>query len=192
LTFVDEEIRLLRQIIFSGALATSDDIIGFGEPEIDLHLERLRAAGWIEPPPLIVATATGEDRLEAWYDQLRGNLDPAQRDEIIDRFRPLDIEIKRLASAWQEAVQRDDWDGRVSVVEGLADLHERTDAFVAEHAARLPALPHFASRLGAALDRVLDGDADHVVGVRCDSYHTVWFQMHEDLLRTLQRQRDAE
>lgn len=26
---------------------------------------------------------------------------------------------------------------------------------------------------------------DYVGGVRCDSYHTVWFELHEDLLRIL-------
>ena len=33
------------------------------------------------------------------------------------------------------------------------------------------------------------GEIDWVSGVRIDSYHTVWFELHEDLLRMLGRTR---
>jgi hypothetical protein len=45
-------------------------------------------------------------------------------------------------------------------------------------------------RLDDAYDKVLAGEHDHVSGARIDSYHTVWFELHEDLLRMLGRERE--
>jgi hypothetical protein len=47
----------------------------------------------------------------------------------------------------------------------------------------------YAGRLAAAYDRALAGETDFVSGVRVDSYHTVWHELHEDLLRVLGRTR---
>ena len=41
-----------------------------------------------------------------------------------------------------------------------------------------------------AYDKVLAGEHDWVSGARIDSYHTVWFELHEDLLRMLGRERE--
>jgi len=43
--------------------------------------------------------------------------------------------------------------------------------------------------LTAALERAEDGAIEWVSDVRIASYHTVWFEMHEDLLRALGRER---
>jgi hypothetical protein len=57
-------------------------------------------------------------------------------------------------------------------------------------ARRVPRLAHYGKRLTMALERAEAGEGDWVSGVRCDSYHTVWFELHEDLLRMLDRQRE--
>ena len=48
----------------------------------------------------------------------------------------------------------------------------------------------YKQRLDDADDRVLAGEHDWVRGARIDSYHTVWFELHEDLLRMLGRERE--
>ena len=45
-------------------------------------------------------------------------------------------------------------------------------------------------RLAEALARASAGETDYVSGVRVASYHTVWFELHEDLLRLLGRTRE--
>jgi hypothetical protein len=52
-----------------------------------------------------------------------------------------------------------------------------------------PRLSRYLERLEFAYDRILAGEIDWVSGVRIDSYHTVWFELHEDLLRILGRTR---
>ena len=46
-------------------------------------------------------------------------------------------------------------------------------------------------RRGAG-DRAPAGEHDWVSGARIDSYHTVWFELHEDLLRMLGREREEQ
>ena len=41
-----------------------------------------------------------------------------------------------------------------------------------------------------ALDKVEDGERAWISDARCESYHTVWIEMYEDLLRILARQHD--
>ena len=57
-------------------------------------------------------------------------------------------------------------------------------------AVSLPRLVRYADRLSEALDRVDDGQIEFVSGVKVSSYHTVWFELHEDLLRLLNRKRE--
>ncbi|NQV20995.1 MAG: hypothetical protein HQ511_06225, partial [Rhodospirillales bacterium] len=42
----------------------------------------------------------------------------------------------------------------------------------------------------AALEKAEDGETEFVSGAKVDSYHTVWFELHEDLLRILGRERE--
>jgi hypothetical protein len=51
---------------------------------------------------------------------------------------------------------------------------------------------HYGPRLAAALARIEAGELDWFTKPLVDSYHTVWFEMHEDLLLTLGRQRSTE
>ena len=47
-------------------------------------------------------------------------------------------------------------------------------------------------RLRAARERVAEGASDWLTSPRIDSYHTVWMQLHEDLLLALGRDRASE
>jgi hypothetical protein len=50
----------------------------------------------------------------------------------------------------------------------------------------------YRSRLRAALARVDEGDHDWLTSPRVDSYHSVWMQLHEDLLLALGTDRSDE
>ena len=78
----------------------------------------------------------------------------------------------------------------MAAVEALTNLHERTLRLTGNHIAAMPRFVEFRDRLGNALEKVLDGDTNFFVGVDVDSYHTIWSQFHEDLLRLLQLERD--
>ena len=114
-----------------------------------------------------------------------------------ERFESVNRELKQLMTAWQtieidgESVLNDhgnkDYDDRL--IDRLGALHERTEAILRDLAAGLPRLAIYAEKLEAALEKAEDGAIEWVSGARIESYHTVWFELHEDLLRILGRTR---
>lgn len=75
------------------------------------------------------------------------------------------------------------------VIDRLAALHERIEPSLRALERALPRLGIYARKLGAALDRAEDGDTAWVSDIHRDSYHTVWFELHEELLRIMARER---
>ena len=114
-----------------------------------------------------------------------------------ERFEAINRELKQLMTAWQtieidgESVLNDhankDYDDRL--IDRLGALHERAEAILGQLAAGLPRLAIYARKLEAALEKAEDGAIEWVSGARIESYHTVWFELHEDLLRILGRTR---
>ncbi len=114
-----------------------------------------------------------------------------------ERFEAINRELKALMTAWQtieidgESVLNDhsnkDYDDRL--IDRLGALHERAEAILRQLAAGLPRLAIYARKLEAALEKAEDGAIEWVSGAKIESYHTVWFELHEDLLRILGRTR---
>ena len=75
------------------------------------------------------------------------------------------------------------------IIGKLGDLHEQADPILARLAERLPRLALYRQKLLSALEKSEDGAVEWVSDARIDSYHTVWFELHEDLLRVMGRER---
>ena len=69
-------------------------------------------------------------------------------------------------------------------------------AIVSDHRRRSrhpsPASRRYADRLAAALAAIDAGDEQMVAHPLRDSYHTVWFELHEELIRLTGRNRADE
>ena len=55
-----------------------------------------------------------------------------------------------------------------------------------------PRLADYGVRLGHALEAARGGDGRYVASPRVDSYHGIWFELHEDLIQLAGRTREAE
>ncbi|GLZ07191.1 hypothetical protein Acsp03_46570 [Actinomadura sp. NBRC 104412] len=109
-----------------------------------------------------------------------------------DDFLVLNPELLDLCGAWQTRVvdgvttanDHTDaaYDGRV--LDLFADFHRRADGVCVDLAAALPRFQRYRDRLTGAITRAGHGDLGYLTD-RLDSYHTVWCQLHEDLLVTL-------
>lgn len=186
-----DEFRLLRTIGFAGALGDVDEILGLDGRDLSALLRDLRSSGLVEDD-LIALTDQGDIQLQASYDSEYDALSDDVRESMHQAFRPLDVEVKRLASAWQDAEARNDWDARLEIIEGLEELLQDLRSYLAGPAGDTPRLAEFDARLSAALEKAQSGEFPYVVGVTVDSYHTAWFHLHEDLLRILHKERDPE
>lgn len=103
---------------------------------------------------------------------------------VLERFLPYDEKVKRLCTLWQETDPGDSarrWD----ILGDLDDIACAIAPALDCMADRLPRFPAYACRLHHAIDRARDGDARYVASPLVDSFHSVWFEFHEDLLISL-------
>ena len=104
--------------------------------------------------------------------------------------------MKEVVTAWQ---MRDggvndhaDADYDAGVLEQLTAIHAEATAWLAPTEAALPRLGDYGARLGRALDAARSGDGRFVASPRVDSYHGIWFELHEDLIQLAGRTREEE
>ena len=144
--------------------------------------------GWtLTPSGHAVLTARLADELDA----------AGCRDEMLGlyrRFMTLNPDVLDAVTAWQVTIGPDgapvlnrhgDADADAAVVARLGGLAERAVALCDDLAATFTRFESYRPRLAAAMRRVESGDTSWIDGARIDSFHTVWFELHEHLLATL-------
>jgi hypothetical protein len=125
-----------------------------------------------------------------------GEADQAAR-RAYERFLPLNREVLRICSDWQVrpgGVPNDHRDARYdwSILDRVRTLDERIAPIVGRLGRTVTRFASYRPRLRAALERVDAGDVEWLTSPRLDSYHTVWMQMHEDLLLAIGGDRASE
>jgi hypothetical protein len=128
---------------------------------------------------------------------LRATVDGRYRD-----FRAANPGLLALCTAWQLRPVDDDGptvpndhadaDYDRAVVERLDDLHQRSRPIWQELGRVLARFGVYDQRFDHAAVRVASGDHDWFTKPSIDSYHTVWFELHENLLATLGIDRSSE
>jgi pyruvate,orthophosphate dikinase len=115
----------------------------------------------------------------------------------LDAFLQLDGRMKDTVTAWQlksPDVVNDhaDADYDRDVLDRLAALHDDAVAFIDANESPTGRLAIYRERLGRALEQARAGDGRFVASPRVDSYHGVWFELHEDLIQLAGRTREDE
>jgi len=135
---------------------------------------------------------------------LSAELDAAgARDALQDayaRFLGLNTDLLTICTAWQvrdvaaQSVPNDHTDEAydAGIIDQLTDLHRKVEPICDELGAILDRFGGYGPRLSFALVQVRGGDHDLFTKPMVPSYHTVWFELHEDLLVTLGIERGAE
>lgn len=161
-------------------------------------VERLVEVGFVQEhtrgPRL---TSAGREAHTRWARLPVGSAEEAAAQRAYERFLPLNRELIRICNDWQVRpgdVPNDHRDARYdwSVVDRLNALDERAAPVVGRLAKVCVRFDEYRSRLRAALVRVENGEHSWVTSPRCDSYHTVWMELHEDLLLAIGADRADE
>ena len=130
---------------------------------------------------------------------LRDEVDAAYR-----RFLDVNQAFLSLCTDWQMRPDPEDpgaepvvndhtdlvYDGMV--IDRLGETDAAVQPVCATLAGVLGRFGDYGDRLARALDRVRSGDPDWFTRPMIDSYHTVWFELHENLLATLGIERARE
>lgn len=139
----------------------------------------------------------------AWLEERYPEEFAAHRDDAAvlaaaDKFERINRDLLALLTDWQsmpagaERVPNahTDADYDRGILDRLGDLHDRAAKVLTRLVEAEPRLEAYVRRLDDAYDKALAGEVDYVSGVRVDSYHVVWHELHEDLLRMLGRSRE--
>jgi pyruvate,orthophosphate dikinase len=79
-----------------------------------------------------------------------------------------------------------------AVLADLRALHADAAGWLRSLGDAVPRFGQYLARLDRAMAAVDAGDARFVASPRVDSYHSVWFELHEDLIRLAGRTREDE
>jgi pyruvate,orthophosphate dikinase len=145
-------------------------------------------------------TDAGAAQAAALIDADRRGWGADQALKALDAFGRLDERIKAAVTAWQlrdsggQQVLNDHTDGAydASVLAELQTIHSEVSGWFGSLAGASGRLAGYAARLDRAAAAVAAGDHRFVSSPRVDSYHSVWFELHEELIRLAGRTRADE
>lgn len=176
------------------------ELVGLSPADVQASLDWAEAGRRVgKAGDKYMLTAPAQMALRAEYSRFYG----AQRASATmlaayDQFEKINTELKRLITDWQTVevggnrIANDhgnkDYDRKI--IDRLGALHERYEPVLGRMAAELPRLAVYGTMLLAALEKAEDGEIRWVSDATIASYHTVWFEMHEDLLRVLGKVRE--
>jgi pyruvate,orthophosphate dikinase len=118
----------------------------------------------------------------------------------LDDLVPFDQRMKDVMTRWQmrefqgAQILNDHTDAAhdAAVLEAFAALVRDASPWLDSLAAGLPRLAAYRERLDRAADLVAAGEHDYLASPRVDSYHSAWFELHEDLILLAGRTREEE
>jgi pyruvate,orthophosphate dikinase len=176
--------------------------LGLAPEAVDGPLAAMDSAGLVGPGrPLGVAlTDAGNERAAELLAADRAALGDERVGRSLDSFQALDMRMKEAVQDWQlrsvagELVPNDhsdaSWDEHVFA--RLAEIHQEIEPRLGALAEALPRLSLYSLRLASALAAARDGDGRFVASPRVDSFHGIWFELHEDLIRLAGKTRGEE
>lgn len=185
------ELAVLQGVRLKGRVSLADLAATLGTDVADITpvVERLAAAGLLTEGETLRITLTGTERLTALLAEEREGIDPRAMATAYDDFRAVNEDLKRLVTDWQlkggpDGVPNthDDADYDTAVLARLDDVHARVLPVIEAATAQLPRLGAYATKLVAALDKIKAGETAWLSRPLIDSYHTVWFELHEELI----------
>lgn len=192
----------LKGVAQAGAIA---EVLDLPTGEVTAALQRLDGEGYVRHR---------DGQLAGWALTPAGRTEHARRlaaeadangvrpqlKLAYQRFRRLNPRVLEVCSRWQvrqlggRLVRNDHANPGYddAVVADLMALHRRAVPVCDRLARMLDRFRPYRARLGRAVERIEAGDTDYVAKPLIPSYHTVWFELHEDLLASLGLDRAAE
>jgi pyruvate,orthophosphate dikinase len=165
------------------------------------RLEAAANAGYARKLPR-GATLTPQGRAElarAEGDE-RAGIDAQALEQVYEKFTVVNASFKALMKDWQVRsvdgadVPNDHRDSAydASVVDRLAGVDAALTPILKDASQHVPRLSVYSARFVDALAAVRAGDRTMMAAPSRDSYHTVWFEFHQELIDLCGRSRAAE
>jgi hypothetical protein len=143
-------------------------------------------AGLLIDGKAVRLSAEGRARLTDLLAEERTSIDSEAFAGIYDEFRSVNRVFKSLVAQWQlkdgEPNDHTDAGYDAEVLGRLDSVHGAVLPVLAAASGQVPRLGAFSVKLSAALEKIRAGDTSWFTRPLVDSYHTVWFELHEELI----------
>jgi pyruvate, orthophosphate dikinase len=192
---------VIRRLLIIGAVSVDRlaESLATDAVAIEPAIEAAVAAGHVEAVgDTLRLSAQGKLEAIALLAGDRERIGEMRAGELLDDFHTLDGRMKAVVTGWQlrdgaaEPTLNDHSDAEydAALLGDLAVLDADTDQWLRPVSTELPRFATYRVRLERALRLARAGDGRYVASPRVDSYHGVWFELHEDLIRLAGRRRD--
>jgi hypothetical protein len=192
------ELKVLQTVRLKGRVSPADlaAILDEDPASIAAKIERLTESGLLVAGKSLKLSDDGRARLNELLARERSGIDTAAIASAYDDFRSVNADFKGLVTDWQvkngEPNMHDDADYDATVLARLERVHQQVVPVITAAAAQIPRLAAYADKLGGALGKVESGDTTWLTRPIIDSYHTVWFELHEELIGAAGLTREGE
>jgi hypothetical protein len=189
------ELAVLQAVRLKGRVSRDDLAATLGADFVDV-VDRLIGSGQLLDGPALRLSPEGRGRLEGLLADERSHVDTAAVLAAYDEFRFVNAEFKALVTDWQlkdgQPNTHEDVGYDAAVLTRLDDVHRRVTPIITVAAAQLPRLNRYSVKLQTALDNIHAGETMWLARPLIDSYHTVWFELHEELILAAGRTRETD
>ena len=174
---------------------------GLEVSDVELIAQNLIDEGLLERSRIgMKLTEKGKAAAAKILEDVRQTTDLAALETFYQAFTPINQDYKKSVSSWQiktvggsaEPNDHKDAEYDQQVLTEMFKDHDSLKHLVATQLASCPLLRAYARRLEIAYAHVSAGRHQFVTGALIDSYHTVWFEFHEALIRLSGRDRASE
>lgn len=192
------EIRILQAARLKGRLSleSATASAAVSESEAAGEIDRLRNLGLLKGDASVRTTPEGKAHLGKLVDAERETIDTDALATAYEEFDAFNTRLKVIVNDWQlrDGVPNDHSDKTYddAVIDRLAELHEGFRSLVDRIVEIAPRLAPYPGRFAHAIERVRAGDHTFIARPIADSYHTVWFELHEELVGLLNLNRAEE
>lgn len=140
--------------------------------------------------PMVLPTESAKQAAAQMLRIPAGSGQETQITAVYEAFLPINRKIREVCTAWQcrpDGSVNDHGDSvyDAEVRELLEDVHEAIQPVLRRLERLLADSGRYLTGLEEALDRFDDGDRQWLASPLCDSYHTVWMRLHQELLLVL-------
>ena len=185
------ELAVLQAVRLKGRVSAADLAATLGEDLDDVTptVDQLIASGLLVDGTTLKISPSGRTRLETLIAEERRGIDSAAITAAYHDFRAVNTDFKAVVTEWQlkggpagKPNTHDDAEYDAAVLARLDDVHSRVVPIIDAAATQLPRLNAYSSKLLVALGKVKAGQTAWLTRPLIDSYHTVWFELHEELI----------
>lgn len=197
---VTDELSVLMALRVQGIASPerAATAIGSDAGEVAAKLADLAAAGFAAERTGRLAGFTLTPDGNAHLDKLLADeglrTNEALKD-CYDLFMAVNNRVLKISSDWQvrEGVPNDHSDAIYDeeVIDRLVELNDRVRSCMRRIVSCAPRFAPYGERLDSCVERLLAGDKSAFTAPLAESYHTVWFELHQDLLLTLGLERET-